>query len=118
MAYFKINNTDFSQYVNKLKIKQKAVYKSLTNAAGNTVVDYVNTKREIEVGIIPLNAAALKNLLDAISGFSVTISFLNPHNNTLENGVNAIIPESNIEYYTIQADNVSVKTFTLKFIEL
>lgn len=117
MAYFKINGTDYSRYVNKLKIKKKAVYKSLTNAAGNTVVDYVNTKREIEVGIIPLKADVLKNLLNAISNFSVNISFLNPDTNTLEN-LAVIIPESNIEYYTIQANNVSVKTFTLKFIEL
>lgn len=118
MAYFKINDVDYSHLVNKLIVKKKSVYNSLTNAAGNTVVDLINSKREIEVGIIPLNASALSGLLSAINGFNVNISFLNPVTNTIENRVSAIIPETNIDYYTIQAGNVSVKAFTLRFVEL
>lgn len=118
MAYFKINDVDYSHLVNKLQINKKTVYNSLTNAAGNTVVDYINTKREIEVGIIALDANVLQQLLAAISSFNVYITFLNPETNNTENRISVIIPETNIEYYTIQANKVSVKAFTLKFIEL
>ena len=54
MAYFKINDIDFSDYVNELKINKSANYNVQTNAAGDSVVDYINKKRTIEVGIIPL----------------------------------------------------------------
>lgn len=117
MAYFKINDTDYSAYVNELKVNKEAHYNSQTNAAGNTVVDYVNSKREIEVGIIPLDDAAMASLQAAIDAFNVSISFLNPKTKVLET-INCIIPEDNVEYYTIRADKVSFKAFTLKFIEL
>jgi hypothetical protein len=55
MAYFKIGEIDFSPYVNSLKINKSANYNAQTNAAGNTVVDYINSKRTIEVGIIPVD---------------------------------------------------------------
>lgn len=55
MAYFKIGDVDFSLYVNSLKVSKTANYSAQTNAAGDTVVDYINSKRTIEVGIIPLN---------------------------------------------------------------
>ena len=118
MAYFKIGNTDFSMYVNELKINKSSVYNAQTNAAGDTVVDYINAKREIEVGIIPLTSAAMAQLQAAIDAFNVSISFRNPKTNVLEEGVNCIIPENGIEYYTIQANKVMYKAFTLKFIEL
>ena len=55
MAYFKIGDVDFSPYVNSLKVNKRAIYNSQVNAAGNSIVDYINSKRTIEVGIIPLN---------------------------------------------------------------
>lgn len=118
MAYFKINGIDFSNYVNELKINNKNNYNAQTNAAGNTVVDYVNTKREIEVGIIPLDDADFRNLQAQVKNFSVSISFRNPITGALESNVNCIIPDNNIEYYTIQGIKVSFKALKLKFIEL
>ena len=118
MAYFKIDNVDYSMYVNELKVNKSSVYNAQTNAAGNTVVDYINSKREIEVGIIPLNDVAMQQLQTAIDAFNVSISFRNPKTNALEDGVNCIIPDNGIEYYTIQADKVMYNAFTLKFIEL
>ena len=44
MAYFKIGNVDFSPYVSGLKVNKKAVYNSQVNAAGNSIVDYINSK--------------------------------------------------------------------------
>ena len=116
MAYFKIGKTDFSNIVNELKIDKTSNYNSQTNAAGDTVVDYINTKRIIEVGIIPLDDTDMANLQTAINDFDVMISFRNPRTNQLET-IFCIIPESGIEYYTIQANKVMYKAFKLKFIE-
>ena len=117
MAYFKIGSTDFSNIVNELKVDSTSNYNSQTNAAGNTVVDYINTKRIIEVGIIPLDDTDMAKLQTAINKFSVSISFRNPRTNKLET-IFCIIPESGIEYYTIQANKVMYKAFRIKFIEL
>jgi len=117
MAYFKINDIDYSMYVNSLKIDESVTYNAQTNAAGDTVADYVNRKRNIEVGIIPLNAATMASLLAAIDAFNVNITFLNPKTNALEEA-SCIIPSESAEYYTIQADNVRLKALQLKFIEL
>ena len=116
MAYFKIGSTDFSNIVNELKVDNTSNYNSQTNAAGDTVVDYINTKRIIEVGIIPLDDTDMANLQTAINDFKVMISFRNPRTNQLET-IFCIIPESGIEYYTIQANKVMYKAFKLKFIE-
>lgn len=118
MAYFKIDNVDYSLFVNQLKINKSNIYNSRSNAAGDTVVDYINAKRVIEVGIIPLNDEVMAQLQEAIDAFNVSISFRNPKTNTLEEGINCIIPDNNIEYYTIQQNKVLYNAFVLKFIEL
>lgn len=116
--YFKIGDKDFSAYVNKLNITKQVNYNAQTNAAGNTVVDYVNTKRVIEVGIIPLTDAQMLALQLAIEPFGVSISFRNPKTNALEENVACIIPEDKVEYYTIQINKVMFNAFTLTFTEL
>ena len=118
MAYFKINNVDYSMYVNSLKITTNTNYNAQTNAAGNTVVDYINQKRQIEVGIIPLDDLVMANLKTAIDNFNVSISFLNPNTKTLEENVDVIIPSNEIKYYKIIVNEVSFDGFTLKFTEL
>ena len=118
MAYFKINNIDFSPYVNTLKVNNKKVYNAQTNAAGNTVVDYINAKKELEVGFIPMeDGTVVRQLLTQLDKFNLSISYRDP-NNAVFKTINCIIPEDNIDYYTIRADRVMYKTFTLKFIEL
>ena len=118
MTYFKIGDVDISNIVNELKVNKSANYSAQTNALGNTVVDYINSKREIEVGIIPLTEDDMSTLLNSIDGFNVSISFLNPITKQLEDNVNCIIPSSNVEYYTIQVGKVMYKTLTLTFVEL
>lgn len=118
MAYFKIGDTDYSMYVNELVVNKEANYNAQTNAAGDTVVDYINHKRTIDVGIIPLDDTVMAQLQDDIDAFNVSISFRNPQTNLLEEDVNCIIPSSNIEYYTIQVNKVMYKAFTLSFTEL
>lgn len=118
MAYFKINDVDYSMYVNELKVKKQFNYNAQTNAAGDTVVDKINSKRNIEVGIIPLDDEAMMALQVALDAFNVSISFRNPMTNQLEENVNCIIPASNVDYYTIQAGKVMFNEFSLTFIEL
>ena len=113
-----MNGIDFSMYVNQLKINKSAVYNAQTNASGNTVVDYINSKRNFEIGIIPLDDAALRDLMAVANAFSVTLDFLNPNTGALETGVACIIPNTELEYYTIQSGNVMFKAFVLKLTEL
>lgn len=118
MSYFKINNNDYSIYVNELKVTNDVNYNAQTNAAGDTVVDYINTKRTIEVGIIPIDDSTMINLQNDIALFNVSISFRNPKTNMIEENINCIIPTNEVEYYTIQVNKVSYKAFSLTFIEL
>ena len=117
MAYFKINETDLSMYVSGLKVSKAANYTAQTNAAGDTVVDYINSKRTIEVSIIALNDAAMKTIQGLLDAFEVNVSYRNPATGELET-IAAIIPVNDIEYYTIQADKVMYKAFNLTFTEL
>lgn len=118
MSYFKIDNTDYSAYVSGLKVSNNASYNAQQNANYDTVVDYINTKRTIEVEIIPLDANKMASLLSAINNFSVSISFRNPRTNQLETGVDCIIASHIEEYYTIQDTKIMYKKFNLKFSEL
>ena len=116
--YFKIGNNDYSMFVNELKVAENVKYTAQENAAGNTVVDYLNKKRTISVGIIPLNSNIMKQLKTDINNFNVKISFLNPNTETLETNVNCIIPANEVSYYTIQADKVMFDAVSLTFTEL
>lgn len=117
MEYFKINNIDFSMYVNSLKVTKSHIYKDQTNAAGNTIVKYINTKRVVNVGIIPLDAVTMRQLQTAINNLTVSISFLNPDTGTLET-MSCMIPTNAVEYYTVRAGKTSFKAFLLQFTEL
>lgn len=118
MAYFKIGNIDFSGICNGLEVKTATRYNAQTNAAGNTVVDYINKKRTITVGIRPLTDTEMLQLQTAIAAFSVSISFRNPTTNELAQNVACIIPDNAVKYYTIQEGNVSYNALTLTFSEL
>ncbi len=117
MAYFKIGNNDYSKYVNILKVNNNRVYNTQINANGDSVVDFINSKKTIEVGIIPLNDTVMAQLQNDIDQFNVSISFRNPKTNALE-VADCIIPTDAVDYYTIQADKVSYKAFSLVFTEL
>ena len=118
MAYFKINGNDYSMYVNNLKVAREHIYKGQTTASGNTLVKYVNTKRIIEVGIIPLDATAMARLQTDINKFKVSISYLDPETKALVENVACIIPQNSVDYYTVQAGNVRFKAFSLQIKEL
>lgn len=117
MAYFKIGEVDFSPYTSSLKVSKNDNFNSQINAAGNTIIDYINSKYTIEVGIIPLDDTVMAQLQTAIQSLDVTISFRDPHTNKLKQ-IQCIIPSKEIEYYTIQIGKVMYKACTLNFTEL
>ena len=118
MAYFKIGDNDYSSYTSGLKVQTTASYSAQTNANYDTVVDYINSKRTIEVEIIPIDSDVMARILADIKAFSVSLSFRNPETNQLEEGVACIIPSNDVEYYTIQTAKVSYKKMKLTFTEL
>lgn len=117
MSYFKINNNDYSNIVSGLTVAKATNYTAQTNAAGDSVVDYINKKKTVDVNIIPLEADKMAGLLADLEQFNVSITFRNPQTNVLET-INCIIPDTNISYYTIQKDRVLYNALSLQFIEL
>lgn len=117
MIYFQINGIDFSMYVNELDVSRKNNYSAQTNAEGNTIVDYINAKYSISVGIIPLDSAAMIALQEQIDNFNVSIRFLEPKSGELVE-LNCIIPDNQVRYYTIQDNKVLYNAFKIKFVEL
>lgn len=117
MAYFKLNGVDFSRYVNKLNVQTNHIYNARTNASGNTSVKLINSKKVITVGIIPLDAAVNADLVSILNTFKMKVEFLDPETNQLETA-NCIVPKNAMDYYTVQADRVQVKAYTLTFEEL
>lgn len=116
--FFKINGNDYSMYVNRLQVGKEHNYKSMTTAAGNTLVKYISSKRVLEIGIIPLDDAAMMRLLTDVNKFQVSISYRDPETNELVENMSCIIPNHIVEYYTIQAGNVMYKPISLQIKEL
>ena len=78
MAYLAVNGVDYSKYVNALKVDSEAKYNAQTNAAGNTVIDHINTKKIVEVGFIPMSDAECSSLFSDMQDIAVNLSFLDP----------------------------------------
>ena len=111
MAYFKINDHDYSQYVNKLIVDTVHKYTARENASGNLLVKHITAKKKLQVGIIPLEASDMITLMNDLDSFDVTVTYLEPKTNTLQT-INCIIPAHSVDYYTIQAENVMTKAFS------
>lgn len=116
--FFKINGNDYSMYVNKLMVTREHIYKSGINSSGTTWVKYQNSKARLEVGIIPLDAAAMAELLTDVDQFKVTVSYRDPRTNILVENLECMISDYRTEYHTIQVNKVMYKPFTLQITEL
>lgn len=111
MAYFKINDIDFSPYVNKLSVTTKHKYTARENASGDLLVKYIKAKKDIQVGIIPLDADSLSSLMLVINAFDVKVEYLDPDTKALKM-INCIIPTNSVDYYSIRVGNTMSKAFT------
>lgn len=119
MAFFKINNQDFSHLVSGLKIGTEVLVsdESGRNANGDTVIDIVNSKHKVYVTLRHTTQAEMQSFLAAVSGFVMNITFLNPQTNTNKT-ITAYIGTPEPEYFTIRNDVIMYKPFSLNFIEL
>lgn len=119
MAYFKINNVDFSNIVSGLKVGFETLVsdKSGRNAAGDTVIDVINRKLKVYVTIRHTTDEEMNKFLNAIKGYVVNVSFLNPETNALTT-INAYTGTPEPEYYTIQPMLTIYKPMSINFIEL
>ena len=117
MSYLKIKGVDYSSFVSGLKVDKSFNYNAQTNAAGNTVIDLINSKHSIEATIIPLDSTTMATLQEALNSFKCQISFLNPQTKQLTT-INTIVSDVKVEYYTIQINKVMYNALTLTFTEL
>lgn len=119
MAYFKINDKDFSYLVSGLKVGYETLVsdKSGRNAAGDTVVDIINRKIKVYVTLRHTTGEEMDEFLEAIKDYVVNVSFLDPRTNTLTT-INTYTGTPEPEYYTIQTNNIIYKPMSLNFIEL
>lgn len=112
--FFKINDNDYSMYVNKLVVGTEHHYDIKTSALGSDRVTHKYKRTTLEVGIIPLDDTIMTRLLADVDKFQVSISYRDPHTNTVVENVTCIIPNNLIDYYTIQVGNVKYKAFSLQ----
>lgn len=119
MAYFKINGTDFSSMVSGLKVGFETLVsdKSGRNANGDTIIDYLNTKIKVYLTLRHTTEEEMRSFLNAIEGYEVSVSFLNPRTNSIST-ISAYTGTPEPEYYTIQANHIIYKPLSLNFIEL
>ena len=119
MAYFKINNVDFSSLVSGLKVGYETLVSDSSgrNAAGDTFIDVINKKIKLYVTLRHTTSAEMKSFLDAVENYIVDVTFLNPTTNSLTT-INCYIGTPEPEYYTINPKGTVYKPLTLNFIEL
>jgi hypothetical protein len=119
MSYLKINGIDFSGIVSGLKVGYETLVSdnSGRNAAGNTVVDVVNRKIKVYVTLRHTTDSEMQSFLNAVGGYVVETSFLNPETKELKT-ISAYIGTPEPEYYTIQNNRIIYKPMSLNFIEL
>ena len=117
MAIFKINNTDFSGLISGLKVGYETLVSDSSgrNANGDTVIDVINMKRKIYVSLRHTTFAEMQEFLAAIAPYQVSIQYLDPRDNTLQEATTYTgTPEP--EYYNVS--KTIFKPMTLNFIEL
>lgn len=119
MSYLKINNQDFSSLVSGLKIGYETLVSDSSgrNAAGDTVIDVINSKIKVYVTLRHTMQQEMKSFLAAIEGYVVNVTFLNPKTNE-PTTITAYTGTPEPEYYTIQPTNIIYKPMDLNFIEL
>lgn len=117
MAIFKIGSKDFSGLISGLKVGYETLVSDSSgrNANGDTVIDVINMKRKIYISLRHTTFAEMQEFLAAIADYQVSISYLDPRDNTLQEATTYTgTPEP--EYYNVS--KTIFKPMTINFIEL
>ena len=117
--YFYINDVDYSHLVSGLKVGYETLVSSESgrNAAGDTVIDVINKKTKLYVTFRHTTGAEMQQLLNAISGYVVTVRFRDPTTRAFAT-IQAYTGTPEPEYYTLQPTLTIYKPMNLNFIEL
>lgn len=119
MSYFKINGQDFSSLVSSLKVGYETLVSdnSGRNANGDTVIDVINLKHKVYVGLRHTTEAEMRGFLAAINDYVVSVSFLDAKTNSIKT-ITAYTGTPEPDYFTIQDNRILYKPLSLNFIEL
>ncbi len=119
MNYFKIGEEDFSSLVSSMKVGYETLVSedSGRNANGDTVIDVINKKQKVYIGLRHTTETEMENFLNAIEDYVINISFLDPKTKALTT-ITAYTGTPEPEYYTIQDGGILYKPLSINFIEL
>lgn len=119
MAFLKINGKDFSHLVSSMKVGFETLVSdnSGRNANGDTVIDVINKKCKVYVGLRHTTREEMEAFLASIENYVVEVSFLNPKNNSFKT-ITAYTGTPEPDYFTIQDGKILYKPLNLNFIEL
>ena len=114
MTYLKINGIDYSQYVNKLSITTKQKYDARENTGGTLMPKYKAQKRNIQVGLRPLDASRAAPLIASICGarsMNVSVQFLDPATDSISTA-DCMVPANTVDYQWINNNGTLLKAIT------
>lgn len=119
MTYLKLNDVDVSSYVKGLKVGYETLVSSDSgrNANGDTVIDVVNQKAKIYVVFRAMDDDEMSEVLSAISGYVIPVTYLDSKTNTLKTA-SCYHGTPEPEYYFILDNRILYKEMALNFIEL
>ena len=108
---------DFSGLVSGLKVGYETLVSDSSgrNAAGDTVLDIINTKRKLYVTLTYTTTQQMQEFLEAIAPYQVTVQYLDPKTNTLKY-VSAYTGTPEPEFYNVKLG--IYKPMNINFIEL
>ena len=117
MEILRINNVDVSGLVSGLKVGYETLVSETSgrNANGDTVLDVINMKRKLYVTLRHTTFAEMQTFLGAISNFTVSVSYLDPRDNTMHT-MSAYTGTPEPEYFNVS--KTIFKPLNLNFIEL
>ena len=119
MASSKVNSNGYSEYVNRLVVTRQHNTTARESATGMLIVKRKSTVRILEVGIIPLDSAAMVRFMNDINKPNCKVSFLDSLTNTMVENMPCLISANTVEYYTINAANgVKFHPFTIDIQEV
>lgn len=118
--YLTINGVDFSKYVSGIKVQKQTKFNQQTNAAGNTVIDFINCKYVVEVAFTPIiGETEINNFNMAFTsdnGLVVSLGFYNPFTTSIST-ISASNGNKTLEWYNLSSKQIT-KPFTLTFTQL
>lgn len=119
-TYLKLNNVDFSSYIQHMKIEYETLVadNSGRNANGDTVLDIRNRKVKVYCSFRPLNKTEASALLTAIANYVIPVQYYDAKTNALKTITCYCGTPALDIYWFNEGGDVLYKAFDLNFIEM